>query len=75
MSKDAAYRHYLRDMVALLRERATEAKATRRESEFKAGRALAYYGVLSTLKEEAVIFGLDLSEISFDSFEPDRDLL
>jgi hypothetical protein len=75
VTEDAAYRHYLADTVPLLKERALEAKAKRQESDFNAGRAVAYYEVLSMLRGQAEVFGLTLDEISLGDFDPDRDLL
>ena len=77
--------NYLKDTLALLIERAKEAKevsAAKRRSEpnshsaiFEEGRALAYYEILSTIFGQAETFGIQLKELGITDFNPDRDLL
>jgi hypothetical protein len=66
---------YLRDLGALLKERAFEARARRdaEKTEFDAGRTMAYYEVLSTMQNKATAFGLTLEELQLEDVDPDRD--
>ena len=73
---------YLRDLGYLIREAAVEAhrqsnrlQAEGTRDEFEMGRAVAYYEVASLMAQQAEAFGLDLSALAFDGFDPDRDLL
>jgi hypothetical protein len=76
-----AHKNYLFDLGYELK---AEALAARRERDsspegsedraFKSGRLLAFYQVISTLRNRAEGFGIPLSEIRLDDIEPDRDL-
>ena len=76
MSDDTC-KNFVRDSIYLLREGAVRARTEQAHSptQFNAGRATAYYEVLSTLREQAVTFGLSLSETALADFVPDRELL
>jgi hypothetical protein len=77
MSTDEKCRRYLRDSVLLLKQAALEARAekNRSRSDFNSGRAVAYYEVISLLREQALTFGLSLAEVSLADIVPDRDLI
>lgn len=70
--------NYLRDLGYLVREAAVEARDRSQASAgdgFEVGRAAAYHEVASLMESQARSFGLDLSALAFDGFDPDRDLL
>jgi hypothetical protein len=72
--------NYLRDLGYLVRESALEAKRRANEAAdddraFEQGRALAYYEVVSLMKEQALAFGIDPSRLSLADVNPDQDLL
>jgi hypothetical protein len=75
------YRHYLRDVGLLVRERAVEAKHQREDVRgtpsfsFEDGRAMAYYEVVSLLLGQADVFGLAAGDLRMEGLDPDRDLL
>jgi hypothetical protein len=72
------HRHYLRDLGYLLKEMAVEAQrehVASQADEFKSGRAIALYEVLSLLQNQAVAFQLPLNDLALEGFDADRDLL
>ena len=69
---------YLRDLGCLILERAIEAAGTAqgdRIDQFAAGRSLAYYEVVSLMRNQALAFELDLAVLSLDGVNPERDLI
>jgi len=79
---DASFRYFVFDVGLYLKEAALEAKASRDSlergtpaGEFASGRALAYYEVLSTLKQTLEGFQIPASAMQLDDLDPDRDLL
>ena len=73
---------FLFDLGLYLKEAALEAKADlaskqkgTADYDFAAGRALAYYEVLSTLKQTLNGFDIPSSAMQRDDLNPDRDLL
>jgi hypothetical protein len=75
------YRNYLRDLGCLLREAALEAKRGHiaskgtEDASFKSGRSMAYYEVVSLMKQQAAVFNIPDADIAFDGFDPERDTL
>ena len=72
--------NYLHDLGYLLREAGEEAKqdtetAASTDSAFHKGRLMAYVEVLSLMQQQAVAFGLPLSDLGLDGLNPERDLL
>ena len=76
--------NYLTDVLSMLITSAIEAKLMRKEPQekgsdrdaaFQEGRALAYYEVVSTLINQAAIFGLSKDTIPALDFDPDKILL
>lgn len=70
----------LRDLGALLKERALSAQqdAAQSSSEdrgYKLGFLMAYHEVISLLKQQAEAFGIDVQKLCLDDIDPDRDLL
>lgn len=72
------YENYLRDLGHLLRQSAVDAVDTARrdrDDAFAQGRGVAYYEVVSLMRNQAVAFGLDLAALSLDGVDPERDLI
>lgn len=68
--------NFLKDLVLLLRDHATQVKqSTLANMEFEKGRLLAYYEVLSLIQQQAKAFGVDMAEINMEDFDPDKDIL
>ncbi len=70
---------FVRDLVGLLTEDALEAKAERDSAladgrVFQSGRLLAYYSVISLLKEQAIAYGMEPKDIGLN-VDPDRELI
>jgi hypothetical protein len=81
MSKPDAYKNYLFDLGYELKQDALDARRERdsapegsEDRAFKSGRLLAFYEVISTLRNRAEGFGIPLSDLRLDDIEPDRDL-
>jgi hypothetical protein len=74
---------YLSDALKILIERAQDARrlsnqmrrASSPDASFEAGRALAYYEVISMLLNHAPTFGLTTHEIPELGFDADKELL
>ena len=45
------------------------------ESDYNTGYLMAYYEVISLMKNQASIFDLDQKDISLSDIDPDRDLV
>jgi len=75
------HKNYLFDLGHMLRKEALEAKQAAQDAigtadeQFQAGRALAYYEVMSSLVSQALTFGLPIQDLHLEGLEPDRDLL
>ena len=73
--------NYLRDLGFLLREQAIAAKdasvAARgtEDAAYEAGRAMAYYEVMSLLVSQAEAFQLTSEDLRLDGFDADEELL
>ena len=73
--------HYLRDLGLLLKERALEAKRDFHGAEvgcgkeFKGGRYMAYYEVISLILSQAEAFGISARALAIEDLDPERDLL
>jgi len=74
-------RNYLYDLGRLLLERALEAKKERedarekQESDFHAGKLLAYNEVISLVQQQALAFQLPLEFLGLDKINPDKHLV
>jgi hypothetical protein len=75
---------YLQDVLETIIERAKDAsrssksadsKRTAEQQAFEDGRALAYYEVVSTLVNQADVFGLSPDVLPVLRFDPDKELL
>ena len=73
--------NYLRDLGALLKQESLDAKVRASAEigqpghQFALGRLTAYYEVTSLMEQQAKAFGIELEALSFQNFDPDRDLL
>ena len=64
------------DVVAILREKATEAKTLGANGDhFQQGRNFGLYEVLSLLRDQALAFSIDPEKIGFAAFNPDQSIL
>lgn len=68
--------NYLRDLGALLYERALDARRNATTAEaFQEGRAFAYYEVVALMLDQAAAFQIPPAELGLEGVLPDRDLL
>lgn len=83
---DSLFENYLRDLGYLLKEAALESKQSFSElkqsessnevnESFASGRALAYYEVISLMKQQAKAFSIEHSKLALSDLDPDKDLL
>jgi len=68
MSSDT-YKHYLRDLIYLIKEREAELKSDKNKSEFNNGIECGYSEIISLIENQAFAFNLDLKTIGFEDFE------
>ena len=71
-------KYYLLDLGTLLRERAFAAKKDSDENpgdEFDLGRLMGYHEVVALMIDQAIAFGMELSELNLEGIDPDQDLL
>jgi len=69
----SVYQYYLRDLGMLIREYALEAKS-KEKTDFDGGYIMCFHRVLTLMQQQAEGFGIPLSEIGLDGFDPDVDL-
>jgi hypothetical protein len=76
-TNEAKYALYLRDLGAVLKERALATRKRRgvERTDFENGRLIAYYEVLSTMRNQAEIFDLSAEDLNLHDIDPDRGLL
>ena len=69
--------NYLRDVGRLLLELAKEAKqrAQKEHGSYEKGEQMAFYAVLSLMKQQAVAFGLTEDAIGLDAVNLEREVL
>ena len=69
--------YYVLDLGALLKQEALDAKARAvaatgsSDHQFELGRVFGYYEVLSLMKQQAETFGIPLTALSLEGFNPD----
>jgi len=63
------YKHYLRDLIYLIKERESELKSDKTKSDFDSGIECAYSEIIDLIKNQAFAFNLDLNVIGFEDFE------
>jgi hypothetical protein len=71
---------YVRDLSALLKKEALEAKEESRtvpedERAFALGRLMAFHEVISLMQQQAQAFGIPLEDLGLDDISPEKDLL
>ncbi len=69
---DTAYKDFIRDIVYALREKAAtlaHQNKSASSSPFDEGREFAFREVLSTLQNQAEVFGIELETICLDGFD------
>lgn len=66
MNNSDTYKHYLRDLIYLLKEKHHSQPET---NDFDNGSKLELQSVIQTIENQAESFGLDLDEIGFYDFE------
>jgi hypothetical protein len=77
------YKNYLGDLGYFIRETALEAKqkveqhrdSEGGEGEFYAGILMAYYGLVSHMRNQAEVFDIPTEDLGLGNLEPDRDLI
>ena len=77
MKGENKYKGVLSDIIQSLIERGVEAKkeaTSNKDDGFQAGRSLAYYEVLDTIKNRLMSFDIPLKEVDFN-IVPDKELL
>lgn len=78
--KNEDLKDYIKYMGYLLKERAKEAKLDAEKpgegfKDYNAGQLMAYYSVLTLLKNRAPIFEISQEEVGLADIDPDADLL
>ncbi|MDN3506636.1 MAG: hypothetical protein P0S96_05355 [Simkaniaceae bacterium] len=76
-TKNEKFEHYLQDLISFIKEEAKEAKLnkTKTPSDFNKGHLMAYYEVISLMKEQAIVFDIDQEELGLSDIKPESDLL
>jgi hypothetical protein len=78
---DDATANYLRDLGDLVKRSALNARdqldssPTEAGRTFETGRLTAYYEMVSLMQQQAIAFGIELTQVALDDIDPDRDLL
>jgi hypothetical protein len=70
--------NFILDLGALVKEGALKAVASSQASgmdQFEAGRAIAWYEVVSLVLQQAAAFGMSPSQVGLSEFDAERDLL
>ncbi len=72
---------FLRDFAVIAKEKALAAKRAKKMAEgtkdgdYALGFLMAYHEIVSTLKQQAEVFGIPLEKLGLDDIDPERDLL
>lgn len=80
------YESYLNEICEIFRERAIESKREEdqlrkkkgiesSEYMYRSGHAQAYYEVLSTIRNQAIVMEIPLDILGLENFDPDKELL
>ena len=64
--KTDTYKHYLRDLVYLIKENISKQAS---KGDFAIGVKQGYSEILELIESQAIAFGIDLKEIGFDDYE------
>lgn len=68
--KHKDFETYIKQISDLLKDNPKEG-----DSDYNTGYLMAYYQVISTMKNQAVVFDLEQENLSLSDIEPDRDLV
>ena len=66
--KQEKYRHYLRDLIYLIKENIQEMKPEK-NNDFEIGLKCGYEQILETIQNQIIAFEIDLEEIGFNDYE------
>jgi hypothetical protein len=71
------YQNYLKDLGALIRDLALEAKqqAVQKDTDFSTGYMAGFHRVVSLMQQQAEAFDISLEEIGLDGIDADEDLV
>ena len=71
------YQNYLKDLGALIRELALEAKqqAIEKDTDFSTGYMAGFHRVVSLMQQQAEAFDISLEEIGLEGIDADEDLV
>ncbi len=75
------YKNYVHDLGLLIKEKARRAKIERdsnletSDANYKLGYLMAYYEVVSLMKQQSDSFEIDQGTIGLGDIEPDKELL
>ncbi|WP_328189684.1 hypothetical protein [Marinobacter sp. OP 3.4] len=78
---DDQYGNYLHDLGVLIKEKALDAKVSKERSigqesaGYDLGYLMAFYEVVSLMKQQADAFGIDPDQMGLGDIDPDIDLL
>jgi hypothetical protein len=72
--------NYVKEVFSLIKNDAKKAKLESENSkegdvEYNSGYLMAYHMVISRMKSQIWVFGLDQTELGLDDIDPERDLL
>jgi len=73
--------HYIKEIIDLIKDNAKKAKLDadnpqkNSSSDYATGFLMAYYQIISMMKNQASVFDLEQEEIGLADIEPERDLL
>ena len=78
--KNKNFELYVKYISDLIKDNAKKAKLEadnpeKGEVDYNTGYLIAYYEVISTMKNQAFLFDLEQDDISLSDIEPDRDLV
>ena len=78
--KNKNFELYIKYISDLIKDNAKKAKLEadnpeKGEVDYNTGYLIAYYEVISTMKNQAFLFDLEQDDISLSDIEPDRDLV
>jgi hypothetical protein len=75
--EEKTFRHYVKDLGHLLKERALEAKLHAQGSSdlYDRGLLMAFYEVVSLMQSQASAFGIEFDDVGLADIHPDSDLL
>ena len=69
LKTDETYKHYLRDLVYLIKERHAELKSELNKDDFKAGEEFGYYAILELIENQSSAFMIEPDDFGLNDFE------